>query len=84
MWDTQLWPIMVSVLDSGSDGLGSSPDWGHLCCTVLGQDTSLSQVPLSSQENKWGVANCQDLTKMLGETCDGLASHPGGVANEHS
>ena len=33
---------MVSALDSGSRGLGSSPGLGLLCC-VLGQDTLLSQ-----------------------------------------
>ena len=30
-------------------------------------------VPLSTQEYKWVAANCG------GVTCDGLASHPGGV-----
>ena len=38
-------------------------------------------VPLSTQEYKWVPANCQEnLTKCLGVTCDGLASHTGGVA----
>ena len=32
---------MVSALNSGANGPGSSPGWG-LCC-VLGQDTLLSQ-----------------------------------------
>ena len=33
---------MVSTLDSGSSGLGSSPGWGH-CVVFLDQDTLLSQ-----------------------------------------
>ena len=33
---------MVSALDSGASGPGSSPGWGHCVC-VLGQDTLLSQ-----------------------------------------
>ena len=38
-------------------------------------------VPLSTQEYKWVPANCQGfLTKCWEFTCDGLASHPGGVA----
>ena len=54
---------------------------GSLCC-VLGQDTLLSHwVPLSAQEYKWVPANCQgNLTKCWGVTCNGLASHPGGLA----
>ena len=48
---------------------------GSLCC-VFGQDTFTLTVPL-----KWVPANCQgNLTKSWGVTCDGLASHPGGVA----
>ena len=45
---------MVSALDSGLRGPGSSPDLLSQC---LG-----------------------NLTKCWGVTCDGLASHPGGVA----
>ena len=38
-------------------------------------------VPLFTQEYKWVPANCQgNLTKCWRVTCDGLASHPGGVA----
>ena len=38
-------------------------------------------VPLCTQEYKWVPANCQgNLTKCWGVTCDGLASHLGGVA----
>ena len=33
--------LMVSALDSGANGPGSSPGRGHCC--VLGQDTLLSQ-----------------------------------------
>ena len=52
---------------------------GSLCC-VLGQDT-IFIVPLSTQEYKWVPANCQgSLTKCWEVTCDGVASHPGGVA----
>ena len=36
--------LVVSALDSGSRGLGSSPLAVSLCC-VLGQDTLLSQCP---------------------------------------
>ena len=53
---------MVSALDSGSKGPGSSPVPGH--CVVL----------LGTQEYKWVPAKC------WGVTCDGLASHPGGIA----
>ena len=57
--------------------------WSWSFCCVLGQDTLLSQ-SLSSQEwdtYGWLQANCQgNLKKCWGATCDGLASHPGGVA----
>ena len=59
---------MVSALVSGSSGSGSSP--GH-CIVYLG--TTLT-FPFSAQVYKWILANV-----MLGEPCDGLASHPGGV-----
>jgi len=37
-------------------------------------------VPLATQEYKWVPANCWgSLTNCWGMTCDGLASHPGGV-----
>ena len=37
---------------------------------------------LGTQGDKWVPANCQpgNLTKCWEVTCDGLASHPGGVA----
>ena len=38
-------------------------------------------VPLSTQEYQWVPADCQgNLTKCWEVTCNGLASHPGGVA----
>ena len=54
---------MVSALDSGASGPGSSPGWLSVLVTLT--------MSLSSQEyNCWGnLANCGD----------GLASHPGGV-----
>ena len=68
---------MVSVLDSERSGFKSWP--GH-CVVFLGQDTLLSQC-FSPHRSKWVPANCQgNLTKCWGVTCDGLASHPGGVA----
>ena len=37
-------------------------------------------VPLSMQGHKWVLVNCWgNLTNCWGVTCDGLASHPGGV-----
>ena len=54
---------MVSALDFGSGGPGSSPGGGH--CVVLRQDTLLSSLRCANGH-------------VLGVTCDGLASHPGG------
>ena len=69
---------MVSALDSGLRGLGSSPGRVIVLCSWTGHFTLT--VPLSTQE-LWVPANCQgNLTKCLEVTCDGLASHPGGVA----
>ena len=50
---------MVSALDSGASGLGSSPDQGH--CVVFLSETLM--VPLSTQVYKWVSANL-----MLGVT----------------
>ena len=70
---------MVSVLDSGSRGPGSSPGRVNVLCSWARHFTLT--VPLSTQEYKWIPANCQgNLTKCWGLTCDGLASHPEGVA----
>ena len=46
---------MVSTLDSGASGPGSSPGRGH-CAVFLGK-TLLSQC-LSSKMYKWVPANC--------------------------
>ena len=64
---------MVRALDSGFE------PWPGHCIVFLGK-TSLT-VPLSTQEYKWVPANFQgNLTKCWEVTCDGLESHPGGVA----
>ena len=76
--------LVVSALDSGSRGLGSSPGrvivlcswqkWTPGSCAIHFTLT----VPLSTQECKWIPANCQrNLTKCWEVTCDGLASHAG-------
>ena len=70
---------MVSALDSGLKGLGSSPGQLIVLCSWARHFTLT--VPLSTQEYKWLLVNCQgNPTKCWGLTCDGLASHPGGVA----
>ena len=70
---------MVIALDSGSRGSGSSPGRAIVMCSWARHFTL--SVPLSTQEYKWVPANCQgNLTKCWGVTCNGLASHPGGVA----
>ena len=46
---------MVSALDSGVSGLGSSPGVGH-CVVFLGRHFTFT-VPLSSQVYKWVPAN---------------------------
>ena len=51
---------MLSTLDSGGGGPGSSPDQRH--CVVLGRHLTLA-VPLSTQVYKWVTANL-----MLGVT----------------
>ena len=43
---------MVSALDSGVNGLGSSPSWGH-CAVFLGKPLT---VPLSTLVDKWVLA----------------------------
>ena len=52
---------MVSVLDSGSSGLGSRPGRGHVLCSWSRRFTPT--VPLSTQVYKWVPANL-----MLGVT----------------
>ena len=69
---------MVSVLDSGVSGPGSSPSWGH-CVVFLGK-TLLSQCLSPPRCIKLVPANCWgNLTNCEEVTCDGLASHPGEV-----
>ena len=63
---------MVSTLDSGSRGPGSSPGRVIVLCSWARHFTLT--VPLSTQEYKWVPVEC------WGVTCDGLASHPGGIA----
>ena len=71
--------LVVSALDCGSRGPGSSPSRVIALCSWARHFTLT--VPLSTQEYKWVPANCQgNLTKCCEVTCDGLASHPGGVA----
>ena len=68
--------LIVSVLDSGSCGCHC---WGH--CVVFFTGKKTTQWPNQEPANKRVPANCQgNLTKCWEVTCDGLASHPGGVA----
>ena len=65
--------------DSGLRDLGLSPGQVILLCSWARHFTL--RVPLSTQEYKWVPANFQgNLKKCWEVTCDGLASHPGGVA----
>ena len=71
--------MVVTVLDTGSRGPGSSPAGVIVLCSWARHYTLT--VPLSTQEYKWVPVNCQgNLKKCWGLTCDGLASHSGGVA----
>ena len=62
---------MVSALDSGASGAGSSPGRRH--CRVLGQDTLLLQC-LSPPRCINGYRHIvgENLTNCGGVTCDGL------------
>ena len=62
---------MVSALDSGSNGPGSSPGRGTVLCSWARHFTHI--VPLSTQVYKWVPANL-----LLGVT------HPGGSRNTPS
>ena len=53
---------MVSVLDSGGSGPGSSPGWGH-CAVFLGKTLYFHGRSISTQVYKWVPANL-----MLGVT----------------
>ena len=55
---------MVSALDSGASGPGSSPGQGH-CVVFLGKTLTLT-VPLSTQVYKWVPANCGGNLAKLG------------------
>ena len=71
---------MVNALESGSGGPVLSPGWAFFLLRSWARHFTLT-VSLSTQEYKWVPANFQgNLTKCLGITCDGLASHPGGLA----
>ena len=71
--------LVVSALDSRSRGPGSSPGRAIVLCSWARH--FILTVALSTQEYKWVLAGCQgNLTKCWEVTCDGLASHPGGVA----
>ena len=71
--------IVGDAVASGWRGPGLSPGRVIVLCSWARHFTLI--VPLSTQEYKWVPANCQgNLTKCWGVTCDGLASHPGGVA----
>ena len=71
--------VVVSTLDSGLRGLGSNPGRVIVLCSWARHFNTLT-VPLSTQEYKWVPVNCQgNLTKCWEVTCNGLASHPGGV-----
>ena len=60
-------------------GRGSSPGWVVVLCCWARHFTLT--VPLSTQEYKWILENCHgNLAKCWKVTCDGLVSHPGGVA----
>ena len=71
--------LVVSALDSGPSGLGSSAGLGH-CAVFLGKTHFTLTMPLSTQVYKWVPANCWGNLTNCGEvTCDGLASRPGQV-----
>ena len=70
---------MISTMDSGSSDPGSIP--GRVIVLCPGVRIFTLTVPLSIEEYKLVAANCQgNLTKCWEVTCDGLKSHPGGVA----
>ena len=68
---------MVSALDSGSGGLGSSPGRGTALCSWARHFTLI--VPLSTQVHKWVPANL-----LLGVTLRWTSTHPGGSRNTPS
>ena len=69
---------MVSALVPGSSVRARTLAGDTVLCSWARQLTLT--VPLSTQEFKWVKVNCWgNLTNCRGVTCDGLASHPGGV-----
>ena len=73
--------LVVSVLDSSLRGPGSSPLSARVIVLCSWAKHFTLTLPFSTQEYKWLPANCQgNLRKCWEVTCDGLASHPGGVA----
>ena len=71
--------LVVSALDSGANGPGSSAGLGH-CVVFLGKTHFTLTVPLSTQVYEWVQANCWgNLTSCREVTGDGLASRAGEV-----
>ena len=74
---------MVSALNSGASGLGSSPGRGH-CVVFLGKTLTLT-VPLSTQVYKWVPANCWgNLAKLRGSDLRWTSIPSGGSRNTSS
>ena len=70
--------LIVSALVPRASGPGSSPGRDTVLCSWARHSTLT--VPLSTQEYKWVPANCWgNLTNCGKVTCNGLASHQGGV-----
>ena len=71
--------LVVSALDSGVSGPGSSAGLGH-SVVFLGKTHFTLTVPLFTQVYNWVRVNCWgNLTNCREVTCDGLASRPGEV-----
>ena len=71
--------LVVSALDSGASGPGSSAGLGH-CAMFLSKTHFTLTVPHSTQLYKWVPENCWGNLTNCGEvTCDGLPSRPGQV-----
>ena len=66
---------MVSTLDSGESGPGSSPGREH-CVAFLDKTLYSHSASLSTQMYNWVPG--------WGWPCDGLTSHPGGSTNTPS
>ena len=75
-WEVQWLTYNGSVLDSRSSSPGLSPGQDH-CVVFWGKILYSHSASLHPCRSKWVPVNCQGhLTKMLGITCDELASHP--------